>query len=333
MDAADEVGDGGVATDGHHALDAAAPASGGLEPLAPAVAGEQRDQGDRRHGEDDEGPGDVQLEAVGDDADPGEQEEARAGDLAELLAAGAEVLRRVGAGEAGGQRPDQGHRDREPDVRRRQEHGAGPHHHHHDAGDQPDDDVHADEHHAVAAHPAGLTTPADDRARRDVLRRDDGGRDPAGSRWTQLGMTRTSFDEHGPPSPAATTDRDDRATPELSHQGIRSFGAARDRITLTLCERQVNAGGHGSPVRRGRSQRRPSQARSAARMDLVLRRLEPAREQRLGGVRGLDDQQVELLALGRREVLAGRSRRGPGGQADGRCPRARAGSPSCPSSA
>src|SRR5919107_120915 len=44
-------------------------------------------------------------------------------------------------------------------------------------------------------------------------------------------------------------------------------------------------------------------ARSGAGVDDVLRRLKALREELLGGVGGLGDQEVELLALGRGEVL------------------------------
>ena len=56
----------------------------------------------------------------------------------------------------------------------------------------------------------------------------------------------------------------------------------------------------------------------------------PRAEERLGGVGGLGDQQVELLALGRREVLEDEVGGVLAARAAGRCRRARAGSPSCP---
>jgi hypothetical protein len=224
VDAPDQIGDGGVAADGDHALDAVSPAAGCLQPLAAEVAREERGQGDRRQREDHERAGDVELEAVGDDADGGEEEDACAGDPTVFLAAGAEEFGRVRTAEAEGQRPDHRQCDGEPGVGRGRQRLGGPHHHHHQPGDKADDDVHADQGRAVAAHPAGLVPPTDDRARGELLRRNRRGRDSASSRRTQFGMTCTGFDEHGPPSPAATTDRDDRATPQRFLWEIRCSG-------------------------------------------------------------------------------------------------------------
>ena len=61
----------------------------------------------------------------------------------------------------------------------------------------------------------------------------------------------------------------------------------------------------------------------------VLRGLQAALEQQLGGVDRLGEQQVELLALGGGEVLEHEVGRVLAARAGGRCRRAPAGSPSC----
>ena len=92
----------------------------------------------------------------------------------------------------------------------------------------------------------------------------------------------------------------------------------------------------GPAAHRQRHRRRPAQhrltpgrPRSALVVEAVLGGLQAVEDQRLDGVRGPLEVQVELLALGRREVPQHVVGRVHAGRAGGRCRPAPAGSPGC----